>query len=252
MTRRSGTVTFDQVKHAYAEQMAALAEGGVDLLLIETIFDTLNAKAAIAAAREVAPDLPLWISVTIVDLSGRTLSGQTVEAFWTCDRARRSADRRASTARWARRRYGRTSRSCPGWRARTSAATRTRACPTRSAATTRRPRRPRRCCAGSPRRAWSTSSAGAAGPRPAHIERIARGGRRACRRAGARAAGTRSRFSGLEPFEIGPDTGFVHDRRAHERHRVGAVPAADRGGRLRGAPSTSRSSRCAAAPTCST
>ena len=60
----------------------ALAEGGVDLLLIETIFDTLNAKAAIAAAQEVAPELPLWISVTIVDLSGRTLSGQTVEAFW--------------------------------------------------------------------------------------------------------------------------------------------------------------------------
>ena len=75
-------VTFDEVKAAYAEQIAALAEGGVDLLLIETVFDTLNAKAAIAAAREVAPHLPLWISVTIVDLSGRTLSGQTVEAFW--------------------------------------------------------------------------------------------------------------------------------------------------------------------------
>ncbi len=75
-------VTFDQVKAAYAEQIQALADGGVDLLLIETIFDTLNAKAAIAAAREVAPHLPLWISVTIVDLSGRTLSGQTVEAFW--------------------------------------------------------------------------------------------------------------------------------------------------------------------------
>src|SRR5689334_18105965 len=75
-------VTFDQVKAAYVEQIAALAEGGVDLLLVETIFDTLNAKAAIAAAHEVAPDLPLWISVTIVDLSGRTLSGQTVEAFW--------------------------------------------------------------------------------------------------------------------------------------------------------------------------
>src|SRR5688572_27030885 len=75
-------VSFDEVRAAYAEQIAALAEGGVDLLLIETIFDTLNAKAAIAAARDVAPDLPLWISVTIVDLSGRTLSGQTVEAFW--------------------------------------------------------------------------------------------------------------------------------------------------------------------------
>ncbi|MEV8614895.1 methionine synthase [Amycolatopsis sp. NPDC051373] len=76
-------VTFDEVKASYAEQIQALADGGVDLLLIETIFDTLNAKAAITAAREVAPHLPLWISVTIVDLSGRTLSGQTVEAFWS-------------------------------------------------------------------------------------------------------------------------------------------------------------------------
>jgi 5-methyltetrahydrofolate--homocysteine methyltransferase len=75
-------VSFEQVRAAYAEQIQALDDGGVDLLLIETIFDTLNAKAAIAAARDVAPRLPLWISVTIVDLSGRTLSGQTVEAFW--------------------------------------------------------------------------------------------------------------------------------------------------------------------------
>jgi 5-methyltetrahydrofolate--homocysteine methyltransferase len=77
------THTFDQVKEAYAEQVAGLVEGGVDLLLLETIFDTLNAKAAIVAAREVAPGTPLWISITIVDLSGRTLSGQTVEAAWT-------------------------------------------------------------------------------------------------------------------------------------------------------------------------
>ena len=76
------TVDFDQVYAAYAEQVGALRDGGVDLLLIETIFDTLNAKAAIAAAIDVAPDLPRWISVTIVDRSGRTLSGQTIEAFW--------------------------------------------------------------------------------------------------------------------------------------------------------------------------
>ncbi|MEV6522320.1 methionine synthase [Longispora sp. NPDC051575] len=75
-------VTFDEVRDSYVEQIRALADGGVDLLLIETIFDTLNAKAAVAAAREAAPHLPLWISVAIVDLSGRTLSGQTVEAFW--------------------------------------------------------------------------------------------------------------------------------------------------------------------------
>ena len=75
-------VTFDQVVETYAEQMAALREGGVDLLLIETIFDTLNAKAAIVAAQEAAPELPLWLSFTAVDRSGRNLSGQTAEAFW--------------------------------------------------------------------------------------------------------------------------------------------------------------------------
>jgi 5-methyltetrahydrofolate--homocysteine methyltransferase len=76
------THTFDQVRDTYAEQIRALAEGGVDFLLIETIFDTLNAKAAIAAAIDEAPELPLWISFTAIDKSGRNLSGQTVEAFW--------------------------------------------------------------------------------------------------------------------------------------------------------------------------
>src|SRR6059058_3632422 len=76
------THTFDQVRDAYAEQVRALTEGGVDLLLIETIFDTLNGKAAIAAALDEAPQLPLWISFTAIDRSGRNLSGQTVEAFW--------------------------------------------------------------------------------------------------------------------------------------------------------------------------
>jgi len=76
------SVTFDDVRDAYAEQVAALVEGGVDLLLIETVFDTLNAKAAIAAALDVAPDVPRWISFTAIDISGRNLSGQTVEAFW--------------------------------------------------------------------------------------------------------------------------------------------------------------------------
>ena len=76
------TVSFDQMVEAYAEQIRGLRDGGVDLLLIETIFDTLNAKAAIAAAKDAALDVPLMISVTITDRSGRTLSGQTVDAFW--------------------------------------------------------------------------------------------------------------------------------------------------------------------------
>jgi 5-methyltetrahydrofolate--homocysteine methyltransferase len=77
------SVTFDQVRETYAEQLVALRDGGVDIFLIETIFDTLNAKAAIVAAKEVAPEVPLWISFTAIDMSGRNLSGQTVEAFWT-------------------------------------------------------------------------------------------------------------------------------------------------------------------------
>ncbi|HYF23224.1 MAG TPA: homocysteine S-methyltransferase family protein [Caulobacteraceae bacterium] len=79
-------VTWDQVYAAYREQALALHQGGVDLFLIETIFDTLNAKAAIKAILDLQDEglepLPIWISGTITDRSGRTLSGQTVEAFW--------------------------------------------------------------------------------------------------------------------------------------------------------------------------
>src|SRR5687768_12641396 len=80
-------VTFDQIRKAYGEQAAALMEGGVDLLMVETIFDTLNAKAAIAAISELfqksGKSVPLIISGTVTDRSGRILSGQTVEAFLT-------------------------------------------------------------------------------------------------------------------------------------------------------------------------
>ena len=80
-------VTFDEVADAYYEQVKALVEGGVDILLIETIFDTLNAKGAIYAAKKFfrdtnQPELPIMISGTITDASGRTLSGQTLEAFY--------------------------------------------------------------------------------------------------------------------------------------------------------------------------
>lgn len=80
-------VTFDEVAAAYTEQIKGLIEGGVDILLIETIFDTLNAKAAIYAAKKFfrenkLAELPIMISGTITDASGRTLSGQTLEAFY--------------------------------------------------------------------------------------------------------------------------------------------------------------------------
>ena len=79
-------VDFDTMKAVYREQIDALVEGGVDFILIETIFDTLNAKAGIKAALEageaLGKPLPLMISMTLTDLSGRNLSGHTVEAFW--------------------------------------------------------------------------------------------------------------------------------------------------------------------------
>ena len=80
------TVDFDQVYDAYREQALALYEGGVDLFLVETVLDTLNAKAALKAILDLQDEgltqLPIWISGTITDDSGRTLSGQTIDAFW--------------------------------------------------------------------------------------------------------------------------------------------------------------------------
>jgi len=79
-------IDFDYLKGVYREQVDALVEGGVDFILIETVFDTLNAKAGIMAVLEAADDLgrdlPIMMSMTLTDLSGRNLSGHTVEAFW--------------------------------------------------------------------------------------------------------------------------------------------------------------------------
>ena len=79
-------IDFDYLKGVYREQIDALVEGGVDFVLIETVFDTLNAKAgvmaAIEAGNDLGRDLPIMLSMTLTDLSGRNLSGHTVEAFW--------------------------------------------------------------------------------------------------------------------------------------------------------------------------
>jgi len=79
-------IDFDRLRDVYREQVDALLEGGVDFILIETIFDTLNAKAAIVAVEQAGQaagrEIPIMISMTITDLSGRNLSGHTVEAFW--------------------------------------------------------------------------------------------------------------------------------------------------------------------------
>lgn len=83
-------IDFDYLKDVYREQIDALVEGGVDFILIETVFDTLNAKAGvmacIEAANDLGRDLPIMMSMTLTDLSGRNLSGHTVEAFWAAIR----------------------------------------------------------------------------------------------------------------------------------------------------------------------
>ena len=107
-------ITFDQLRTAYGEQVRGLIDGGADLLLIETIFDTLNAKAAIFAISEVCDerglDVPVMISGTITDRSGRLLSGQTPGAFWNSVKHASAGDhrpqlcaRRARNARTYRR-----------------------------------------------------------------------------------------------------------------------------------------------------
>jgi 5-methyltetrahydrofolate--homocysteine methyltransferase len=201
------TVSFDRVYAAYAEQVAALAEGGCDLLLIETIFDTLNAKAAIAAARDVAPSLPLWISVTIVDLSGRTLSGQTVEAFWTAiDHAQPlivgvncslgAAEMRPHVAELSRL-AGTYVSSHPN-----------AGLPNAFGGYDQQPHETAELLRGFAEAALVNVVGGCCGTGPAHIEQIAAAVAGLPPRAVPDTPRT-TRFSGLEPFEIGQDTGFV-------------------------------------------
>jgi len=200
-------VTFDQVKDGYAEQIAALREGGVDLLMIETIFDTLNAKAAIAAAQEVAPELPLWLSGTITDLSGRTLSGQTMEAFWTSVRHANplvvgvncslgGKEIRPHIADLAR--VANTFTACHP----------NAGLPNAFGGYDEEPRDTAHHLREFAAEGLVNIVGGCCGTTPAHIAAIAeavRGGHRAV----PRAASGITRLSGLEPFEITADTGFV-------------------------------------------
>ncbi|WP_347403626.1 methionine synthase [Solwaraspora sp. WMMD406] len=200
-------VTFDKVKATYAEQMVALAEGGVDLLLIETIFDTLNAKAAIAAAREAVPQLPLWISVTIVDLSGRTLSGQTVEAFW------RSVEHAHPLVVGVNCSLG-AEEMRPHVAELTRLADTFTAChpnaglPNAFGGYDQTPEETGALVGEFAGSGMVNLVGGCCGTTPAHIAKIAEAVAGAPPRVVPKPAAT-SRFSGLEPFEIGPDTGFV-------------------------------------------
>ncbi len=200
-------VTFDQVKAAYAEQIAALAEGGVDLLLIETIFDTLNCKAAIAAAREVAPHLPLWISVTIVDLSGRTLSGQTVEAFWSSIEHAKPLVVGVNCSLGAaemRPHVEELSRIADAYVACHPNA----GLPNAFGGYDEAPEETAGLVGGFARDGMVNLVGGCCGTTPDHIAKIAAAAKGVTPRK-VPAPRTHTRFSGLEPFGIGADTGFV-------------------------------------------
>jgi 5-methyltetrahydrofolate--homocysteine methyltransferase len=201
------SATFDQVREAYAEQIRGLREGGVDLLLIETIFDTLNAKAALVAAGEVAPELPLWISFTAVDRSGRNLSGQTVEAFWA------SVEHAAPLIVGVNCSLGATEMR-PFVEDLARVATTYAAChpnaglPNQFGEHDEQPDDTSRFLREFAEEGLVNVVGGCCGTTPEHVTAIADAVRGLTpRRVPASRAATR--FSGLEPFEIGPDTGFV-------------------------------------------
>jgi 5-methyltetrahydrofolate--homocysteine methyltransferase len=199
--------TFDGVYDAYAEQIRALVEGGVDVLLIETIFDTLNAKAAIAAALDVAPDVPRWLSFTAIDRSGRNLSGQTVEAFWaSVEHARPlvvgvncslgAADMRPFVEDLAR--IADTYVACHP----------NAGLPNEMGLHDEQPHDTSRFLGEFARDGLVNLVGGCCGTTPEHVRAIVA----AVEGQTPRQVPThtpRPRFSGLEPFEIGPDTGFV-------------------------------------------
>ncbi len=201
------THTFDAVCEAYAEQIRGLVEGGVDLLMIETVFDTLNAKAAIVAAQEAPPGVPLWLSFTAIDRSGRNLSGQTVEAFWAsvehadplivgvnCSLG--AAQMRPFVEDLAR--VATTYTSCHP----------NAGLPNAFGEHDEQPADTSRFLGEFAEAGLVNVVGGCCGTTPEHVRRIAAIVRdQAPRRVSARQR--RPLFSGLEPFEIGEDTGFV-------------------------------------------
>jgi 5-methyltetrahydrofolate--homocysteine methyltransferase len=200
-------VGFEHVVEAYAEQMLALREGGVDLLLIETIFDTLNAKAAIAAARQAVPELPLWISFTAIDRSGRNLSGQTVEAFWISIERAEPLVVGVNCSLGAR-------EMRPVIEALSRVATTYVSChpnaglPNALGLYDEQPGDTSSLLRGFAEDGFLNIVGGCCGTTPEHTAQIAAAVKGLPPRA-LPAPSRRPRYSGLEPFEIGPDTGFV-------------------------------------------
>ena len=200
-------VSFDDVQAAYAEQIRGLRDGGVDLLLIETVFDSLNCKAALAAAAEAAPELPLWVSATIVDLSGRMLAGQTLEAFWLAIEHARPliVGVNCSLGAEQMRPYvAELARVVPTW----TSCHPNAGLPNAFGGYDEQPPDTSGFLREFAEAGWVNLVGGCCGTTPEHTRAIADMARGlAPRRVPERRAATR--FSGLEPFAIGPDTGFV-------------------------------------------
>ncbi len=200
-------VRFEDVVAAYTEQMLALRDGGVDLLLIETIFDTLNAKAAIAAAREAVPELPLWISFTAIDRSGRNLSGQTVEAFWISVERAEPLIVGVNCSLGAR-------EMRPVIEALSRVATTYVSChpnaglPNALGLYDEQPGDTSGLLRAFAEDGFLNVVGGCCGTTPEHTAQIAAAVKGIAPRERPESSG-RPRYSGLEPFEIGPDTGFV-------------------------------------------
>jgi 5-methyltetrahydrofolate--homocysteine methyltransferase len=199
--------TFDELKAGYAEAVRGLRDGGADFLLVETIFDTLNGKAAIAAAQEVAPELALFLSVTIVDRSGRNLSGQTVEAFWTSVEHAHpfAAGINCSLGATEMRPYiAAISRVAPVYITCYPNA----GLPNAMGGYDERPHMTSALLREFAEAGYLNAAGGCCGTTPEHIRQI----RAAMEGIAPRQVPepiARPRFSGLEPFEIGPDSGFV-------------------------------------------
>src|ERR1700694_2360821 len=200
-------VTFDQLREGYMEAARALKEGGVDILLIETVFDTLNGKAAIAAVKEVAPEIPLFLSVTIVDRSGRNLSGQTVEAFWTSVEHAQpfAAGINCSLGATEMRPYIEAiSRVAPVYVSCYPNA----GLPNAFGGYDEQPPTTSRLLKEFAEAGYINAAGGCCGTGPEHIRQI-REAMQGIPRRQIPNREHRPRFSGLEPFEIGPDSGFV-------------------------------------------
>jgi 5-methyltetrahydrofolate--homocysteine methyltransferase len=234
-------VTFDQVRESYAEQVRGLIDGGSELILVETIFDTLNAKAAIVAIEDVYREkglrLPVMISGTITDLSGRTLSGQTTEAFWNAIRHSSPLTVGLNCALGARE-----------MRAHIKDLSRvadTLICaypnaglPNEFGLYDERPEATAAMLAEFADAGLVNVVGGCCGTTPEHIRAIAEAvAGKAPRRAGDQAL---SQAGGAGALHARRDHSLRQCRRAHQRHRLGPLPQAGQGGRFR------RRARCGA------